>query len=163
MATRTSEADGPARPVGRYVRYSAAVVEMVCADLATGKTWEQVAALPGRPSYHAMYCWRRKHPEFAEAADAARAFGADHCADRALEVAEGATDETVRKAKLYVDTLMQRAALLAPERWSDRRGVGRVVERGEPLEIVFSFRHFENVTGPDGKTFVREVKPEGEA
>lgn len=159
---RKTKAAGPTRAAGQYVRYGAAVVQMVCEDLATGKTWEQVAALPGRPSYHAMYNWRKTHPEFAAAADAARAFGADHCADQALEVAEQATEETVRKAKLHVDTLMQRAALLAPERWSGRGG-GRAAERAEPLEVVFSFRHFENVIGPDGKTVVREIKPEGEA
>lgn len=156
-----NQAPEPARVRGRYVRYSPAVVAMVCGDLAAGHTWDQIEAMPGRPSYHAMYMWRKRHPEFAEAVDAARAFGADRCADRALAVAEQATEETVRRAKLQVDTLMQRAALLAPERWSARGG-GAAAAKPQPLEVVFSVRHFEKVIGPDGKAFVREILPEGE-
>jgi hypothetical protein len=164
MAKHETAETCPARVRGQYVRYGAAVVEMVCEDLAAGKTWEQVAELPGRPSYSTMFKWRKKYPEFEEMADAARSFGADFCADRALVVAEQATEETVRKAKLHVDTLMQRAAFLAPERWSGRGGRrgGAGGAKAEPLEIVFSVRHFEKVIGPDGKAFVREVLPEGE-
>jgi hypothetical protein len=33
----------------------------------------------------------------------------------------------------------------------------------ERVEIVFRARRFEKLTGPDGKAFVREIKPEGEA
>jgi hypothetical protein len=136
------------------------MVAKVCADLAAGKTYDDIGHTAGRPSYATLYKWRKLYPEFAEAVDAARAFGAEYCADRALKVAEDATEESVRSAKLRVDTLMQRAAMLAPERWSGRPTRG--VAAGEPLEIVFRVRHFEKVVGPDGKAFIRELKPEGE-
>lgn len=152
----------PPRERRRKASYTKTIVQKVCEDLACGKTYEEVGRNPHRPCTATLYNWRQKHPEFAEMADAARAFGAEFCADRALHVAEEATEETVRKAKLHVDTLMQRAAFLAPERWSGR-AASRAAAKAEPLEIVFSFRHFENVIGPDGKAFVREIKPEGEA
>lgn len=151
----------PLRQRRRIARYTPATVRKVCEDLASGKTYQEVGRDLRRPSMATLYNWRQKHPEFAEAADAARAFGAEFCADRALEVAEQATEETVRKAKLHVDTLMQRAASLAPERWSGR-AASRSMAKAEPLEIVFSVRHFEKVIGPDGKAYVREILPEGE-
>ena len=55
---------------------------------------------------------------------------------------------------------MQRAALLAPLRWGGRSaGAGKA----EPVEVIFRMRHFERVEGPDGKAFLREIKPENDA
>lgn len=149
----------PLRERRRKKTYTATMVRKVIEDLCSGKTYTDIDRNPHRPCSATIYNWRRDHPEFAEAADAARAFGAEFCADRALDVAEQATEETVRTAKLRVDTLLQRAATLAPQRWSPRGGAAKP----EPVEVVFRFRHFENVTGPDGRTVVREIKPEGEA
>lgn len=148
----------PLRERRRKKTYTSAMVRKVCEDLATGKTYEEVGRNPHRPCTATIYNWRKERPEFAEAVDAARAFGAEFCADRALEVAEQATEETVRTAKLHVDTLMQRAAWLA----SDRRG-GRTrgaAAKAEPLEVIFSVRHFEKVIGADGRTYVREIEHE---
>lgn len=150
----------PPRERRRKKTYTPAMLQKVIGDLASGKTYAEVDRNPHRPCSATLYNWRKAYPEFAEAADAARAFGAEFCADRALEVAEQATEETVRKAKLHVDALMQRAAFLAPERWGAKTAR---VAKPEPLEVVFRIRHFENVIGPDGKAFVREIKPEGEA
>lgn len=144
----------------RQAVYTPAMVRKVCEDLAAGKTYQELTRNPRRPCMATLYNWRQKHPDFAEMTDAARAFGAEACADRALEVAEAATEETVRKAKLHVDTLMLRAGFLAPGKWSAR--TARTV-KAEPLEVIFRIRHFEKVIGPDGKAFVREIKPEGEA
>ncbi|TAL37370.1 MAG: hypothetical protein EPN98_03545 [Phenylobacterium sp.] len=149
----------PAPKSKRRVKYGPNVVRLVCEDLASGMTYNEVTQGRGRPSHSSLYEWRRRYPEFAEATDAARAFGAEVCGDRALEVAEQATEETVRKAKLEVDTLVHRAAVLAPERWGGR---GAGLRRAEPIEVVFSVRRFEKVVGPDGRVCVREIKPEGE-
>ncbi|HEY0647340.1 hypothetical protein [Phenylobacterium sp.] len=157
----TKSAKAPLRPKRKArSNYTPAMVQRVCDDLAAGKTYDEIGHTPGRPSYATIYNWRRQYPAFAEAVDAARAFGAEFCADRALTVAEAATEETVRKAKLHVDTLMQRAALLAPQRWSVRGAVA--APKGEPVEVIFRVKHFERVVGPDGKAFLREIKPEGE-
>jgi hypothetical protein len=114
------------------------------------------------PSYGALYQWRRKHPDFAEAVDAAREHGADLCADRALAVAAAATKDTVQQDRLHVGVLMKRAALTAPRRWGGKAEPAAKI-KPEPVEIVFRVRHFEVVTGPDGRDFVREIEPEGEA
>jgi hypothetical protein len=90
----------------------------------------------------------------------ARQQGADYCADKALMVAEAATKETVQQDRLLVSTLMRRAAVIAPKVWGGKPEKA-AKEKPEPVEVVFRVRHFEKVIGPDGKAFVREIKPEG--
>lgn len=150
-----------ARPRRKKKTYSEAMKRKVIEALARGKTYADFDRMSGLPCTATIYNWRKAHPDFAAMADDARAFGAEACADRALEVAEQATEDTVRKAKLHVDALMQRAAHLAPERWGGGRSA-RSAAKAEPVEIVFRIRQFEKVIGPDGKAFVREVLPEGE-
>lgn len=158
MAT-SGEAPSPERQSKAI--YSAAMANRVIEDLAAGKTYQKVTSTTeGRPCIGTLYRWRCAHPEFADAADAARAFGAEVCADRALDVAQAATDETLRTAKLKIDTLMQRANALAPERWGGR---SPRVAKAEPVEMVFRVRRFEKVAGTDGRTVLREILPENEA
>jgi len=143
-----------------YVRYTPTVVRRICERLASGDSWPQICSTEGMPSYSTLYVWRRKYPEFSEAVDAAREHGADLCADRALAVAAAATKDTVQQDRLHVGVLMKRAALTAPRRWG---GKAEPAAKREPVEVVFRVRHFEKVIGPDGKAFVREIKPEGKA
>lgn len=112
------------------------------------------------PCYSSLYVWRARHPDFAEALEIAREMAADRKADTALEVAQGA-EKGVQGDRLRVTTLMQQAALDAPERWGGK-APGREREAPEPVEIIFSVRHFERVVGPDGRAFVRELPEEGE-
>ncbi|HKP79730.1 MAG TPA: hypothetical protein VJU34_11465 [Phenylobacterium sp.] len=142
------------------VRYSVAVARKICARLAKGESWSRIANTEGMPSYSALYAWQKRRPEFAEAVAQAREIGADYCADKALEVAAAATKDTVQQDRLFVQTLMKHAALKAPKRWG---GKGEAKEKPQTVEVVFRVRHFEKAIGPDGKAFVREIKPEGEA
>jgi hypothetical protein len=142
------------------VRYSIAVATKICARLAKGESWSRIANTKGMPCYSALYAWQKRHPEFAEAVAQAREIGADYCADKALEVAAAATKDTVQQDRLFVQTLMKHAALKAPKRWG---GKGEAKEKPQKVEMVFRVRHFEKVIGPDGKAFVREILPEGEA
>jgi len=143
-----------------HVRYSIAVATRICARLAKGESWSRIANTEGMPCYSALYAWQKRHPEFAEAVAQAREIGADYCADKALEVAAAATKDTVQQDRLFVQALMKHAALKAPKRWG---GKGEAKEKPQTVEVVFRVRHFERVIGPDGKAFVREIKPEGEA
>jgi hypothetical protein len=144
------------------IRYGVAVATEICERLAKGESWSRIANTEGMPCYSALYAWQKRHPEFAEAVALAREMGADYCADRALEVAAASTKETVQQDRLFVQTLLKHAALKAPRRWG---GKGEAKEKDKPqkVEVVFRVRHFEKAIGPDGKAFVREILPEGEA
>lgn len=145
-----------------YIRYGQSVTKRICERLAKGEPWSSFCNTKGFPCYAALYDWSEKHPEFADAVARARQQGADYCAHKALTVAEGATKETLPQDRLLVATLMRRAALIAPKAWGGK--VEKAAkEKPEPVEVVFRVRHFEKAIGPDGKAFVREIKPEGMA
>lgn len=150
-----SGVSGPEPAERGHTRYGRELTRKICERLANGELWHRMAGEPGMPAYATFYDWKRRHPEFAEAVAAAQEAAADYCADRALEVARNATKESVVRDRLEIDTLMQRAKL------SKARGEKR--EPAERVEIVFYARRFEKVIGPDGRAFVREVKPDEEA
>jgi hypothetical protein len=154
---KTPDADG----VSQMVRYSARATERICERLAKGEAWQNLCKEPGMPSYSVFYDWQRRHAEFAEAVAIARQIGADFKADKALEVASKATSATVQADRLHVGTLLKHAALTAPRRWGAR---AEAPESGrEKVVLEIRVRRFERVVGPDGRAFVRELKPEGEA
>jgi len=143
------------------VCFSAAVARRICARLAEGEPWSKICKTRGMPAYSTLYSWQKQQPGFAEQVAQARQQGADYCADRALEVAERTTKETIQQDRLFVSTLMKRAALIAPQTWGGKGGGAK--DKPAKVEVVFRVRHFERVVGPDGKAFVREIEPEGEA
>lgn len=155
---RTPDSEGRVTPI----RYGPKVARQICERLAQGEPWSSICNADGLPSYTTLYSWQDRHAEFAEAVARARQQGADFCADKALAVAEAATRETVQRDRLLVTTLMRRAALIAPKAWGGKAEKA-ARETPEPVEVVFRVRHFEKVIGPDGKAFVREIKPEGQA
>ncbi|WP_068876275.1 MULTISPECIES: hypothetical protein [unclassified Phenylobacterium] len=152
----------PARAKAPQVRYGAKIAADICERLAKGEPWSSICAFEGMPSYTTLYAWQDKDPAFAEAVARARLQGADACADEALTVARAATKETAPQARLLVSTLMRRAALIAPKAWGGK-AEKEARQTPERVEIVFRARRFEKVIGPDGRAFVRELKPEGEA
>lgn len=143
-----------------YIRYGKAVARRICERLAKGEPWFSICNTDDLPCYASLYAWSERYPEFAEAVARARQQGADYCADKALAVAEASTKETVQQDRLLVSTLMRRAAVIAPRAWGGK-AEKPAKEKPEPIEVVFRVRHFEKVVGPDGKAFVREIKPEG--
>jgi hypothetical protein len=158
---------GPRRqavgPDGRtqYVRFSTGLAAEIVRRVGLGQAWSQFCSTEGMPSYQTLYSWRRKKPDFAAALAIAKEEAAERKTTRALEVAEQAA-EGVPGDRLRVTTLMQLAALEAPHVWGGK-AVAAPAAKAEPVQIIFYARHFERAVGPDGKTFVREVKPEGEA
>lgn len=141
-------------------RYKRAVALAVCERLARGESWTRICGDDDLPTYATICEWRAKHPEFDQEVEEAREMAADHFAERALQVADASTKESAAADRLKVTTLLKRAALATP-------GRGRKPEakpkKAEPQEVVFRVRHFERVVDADGRAFVRELKPEGEA
>lgn len=145
------DADG----VRRNARYSGALARKICARLAQGEVWHVMCRDRGMPSYTTFYEWKKRHPDFAAAVLAAQEAAADYCADRALEVAQRSTKDTVSRDRLEVDTLLQRSksAKAQAERALEADG------KAERVEIVFRVRRFAKAIGPDGEPYVREIKP----
>lgn len=64
----------------------------ICARIEAGETVRQVAAEPSLPSYATIFRWRKMHPDFARAYDAARLRAAEARLERA---------EVERRSKTY--------------------------------------------------------------
>jgi hypothetical protein len=173
MPSRTSKRRPPKRPAsktvradGTYqaVRYSQVAAERICGRIARGEAWVNIANTDGMPSYHALFVWRAKYPEFAEMLAQARETAAELRADLAVLAAEAATKDDVQVARLKVAAYQKFAANpsvhLPGERPSKSK---RQVERDErPRRFIVEVRRWTKVTLPDGKVVLREVFPEGE-
>lgn len=141
------------------VRFSAKVAEEICIRIAAGETWSAMCGKGSMPSHAALYKWRDQKPEFRADLERARDIAADSRADRALEVAEGATSATVQADRLRVSTLLWHAARGAPHRYGSRAEA----PAGKAPRASFSvrIREFVPVTREDGTVFTREIRPDG--
>jgi len=140
----------------KNVRWSKAIEEEICRRLAEGEFWNRISEEPDMPCYSQLYSQQRKDPAFAEKVAQARAMGADFVADRALEVAQATTAQTVSADRLKVSTMLKHAGLRAPQAWG-----GKAVksEKGGEIRLAIRIRQFERMVGEDGQAYVREVFP----
>lgn len=155
-----SEKPRQAPTVGRrrakYRVYSETLAQKIIVRLGQGEKWKRIAGTDGFPCYATLYNWKVRHPEFAERVAQAQEMAADWNADRALEVAEAATKDSVQQDRLLVATLMKHAALTAPRRWG---GKGKLAE--PELRVAVRVRDFVPFTRPDGRVVTRDIFPDG--
>lgn len=103
------------RPWARPDAYRPEIGETICRALAGGMSMLEVCAQAGMPTPGAVYEWLRRHDDFRRMYREARRMQADMLADLALEIAQSATDEDVKVARLQFDVIRWRAARLAPK------------------------------------------------
>jgi len=174
MASRTSKRrpkKGPAnktvRADGTYqcVRYSQATAERICARIARGEAWLNLANTDGMPSYDALYRWRAQHPEFAEMVAQARETAAELRADLAVLAAEAATKDDVQVARLKVAAYQKFAAnptIRAHGERKAKKAADELPALDRPRRFIVEVRRWTKVTLPDGRVVLREVFPEPE-
>ena len=136
------------------VYYSAKVVRPLLERLAAGERWTHIAGTEGMPGYHALYVWRDKYPDFAEALARAMQAGADARADAVLDVAEAATAETASVDRMHIGALKWRVDR-DDKRWPRKDEP----DRGEGRVLVVRVRRFETYVAEDGTQQVREIMP----
>lgn len=143
------------------VRYSESLAGKICEKLGEGATFSHLSTLPDMPSLATLYRWRKTKPKFELNVAVALSAGATRMAERALEIAEGATKETLPVDRLRVDVLMKHAAQMSPQEWGrGAKTAEKAKDRGD-RKIVVRVRDFTPVTRPDGTVFTREILPNG--
>lgn len=105
-------------PAGRPSKYSWALVEELCKEIALGKSLKTVTAPEGMPSISMVYRWLREHDEFRELYESSKEDAADLLAEEILEIADDESGDTQR-ARLRVDARKWVAAKLKPKRFGD--------------------------------------------
>ena len=79
------------------------------------------------------------------------------------EIAQAVTPADAYATHVKLTQLRWTAGALAPERFGRFKAVEHeaaaalALAAAEPNEVVFRVRHFEKVTGPDGRQYVQEV------
>jgi hypothetical protein len=108
------------RNIGQPIRYLPAIGEVICDLLLEGWSLRQICQRVGMPSQGTVYRWLDRHDDFAKMYAQAREGYAHRLFDEAMEVADGATEKTWRRAKLKIDTIRWTVAKLAPHRYGTR-------------------------------------------
>lgn len=109
--------------------------------------------MEGMPVTGTVYEWLRNHDDFARLYRRARRMQADVLADRAWEIAQAATPETLKVARLQFDVIRWRATRVAPKAYRDDeeedepRGFEVYVQDFSTGEILSGPRH----VGPGGR------------
>lgn len=139
------------------VHYTEKRAQEILRRIANGERWNQVARGKDTPGYNVIYSWVARRPEFGAALALAKRIGAEARADKALEIAENATKESVVVDRLHIGTLkwaVERASkAYGPRPDEPDLGAGR--------KVTIIVRQFENYVDADGVTRVREIAPLG--
>ena len=107
-----------------------------CDRLTRAEAIEEVCAQRGMPSQNTVYRWVREDSEFAEWYRIAREIHAHWLFDEAWKIARQARWDGWRGAKLAIDTIRWRIAVLAPEAYGKRAADGEAETRGWNVQVV---------------------------
>lgn len=92
------------KTVAKTAGYSSALVERICAEIASGETMKAIVKMPDMPSEKTVYRWLAKYPEFVERYVLAHQLARHHAEQELIDLADAAppTNEGAAKAKLQI-------------------------------------------------------------
>jgi transposase-like protein len=101
--------EGLFRNPGRTSAYSKMRADNICLRIAEGESLEAICQNAAVPCVATVYNWLRWYPEFGTAYSRARQFRMDRLGERMVELADGATAQSVGVIRLHVDVLKAEA------------------------------------------------------
>lgn len=119
------------------VAYSEQIAAVLCDRIADGASLRSVCRSDDMPSRKAVFLWLAKYPDFALRYSTAMEERAEHHFDEMFEVADGATPENERVARLRVDVRKWALARMHPRKYGDRVGLEHSGPQGRtvPLKV----------------------------
>lgn len=140
---------GPPGPPGlaRYPR--AMTVQRIAEIMALGHPLARVCQMPGMPTIDLVMKWQRADPTIRHTIWEARALGADAIAEECLQIADDATPESVRVARLRINTRLRVIGAWAPEQYARNPAAKNVT----PVQVVINFGAM-GVRPPDNATLL---------
>jgi ribosomal protein L37E len=122
------------------ISYSDALAERIVDGVASGLTFAEICAPAGMPTVRQLTAWRRRHPELAEAMDAARTHRATIRSDRIDETLASLRAQKISAAdaRTIIDAEMKLMALEDPARFNPATKVQAEVSgpNGAPLQLA---------------------------
>ena len=153
-------AHGPGRRAVH--RWSWKIAREVLSRLEDGRGLDEVCAARDMPAYATVMAWLRKRPRFRAEYAQARERQAERLFDLAWRIACEADEETVKTARLKIQTLKYRVAKLAPRTYgtlkaqdppaaadgsADGSAGGGEDEGARKVEVAFTVRRFAVTPG----------------
>lgn len=131
----------PANP-GRRTGYDPARGRAILLRIAAGESLQAICRDPGTPAVATVYNWLRRHPEFLAGYDRARDMAVWTLGERAIELADHASPETLGVTRLRISVLKAEAGRLG------MRGGFRPLP--QPPEITTSYVRWKDIAPDDG-------------
>lgn len=114
--------------------YSQMTADLICQELASGRSLKKILSSTGFPPYHVFSRWRKDHPGFREQLEDARRDRAEMMRDEALEEALAADEDNVNSQKLKHEAYKWAAAIDDQVRYSQRTKVDATISA--PTQIL---------------------------
>lgn len=105
-------------------------------QLVEGKTLSRICELPSMPSLTTVMRWQLGDTELRDQFRRARQMGADVLAEECLQIADDATPESARVARLRISTRLRVIGAWAPEQYA-RSGASPKPQ--QPVQVVIDF------------------------
>ncbi len=125
------------------VRYSEAVTDLICCQLAQGISLNKICKQPDMPSIVAVYKWLDQYPDFVKKYTRAKDESADTLADQILDISDDA-DLDHNDKRIRIDARKWIASKLKPKKYGDKLELGG--DDGSPLihKVIFEVVKPEN-------------------
>lgn len=126
----------PKKKVGRPSKYSEAIANDICEEIANGRSLRSVCSSHSMPTTSMVYRWLNEHPEFREQYAHARERQADYFADQVHEIAS--CEEDVARARLRIDAIKWHTEKLYPKTYGPRSHHTVAGDADNPLKVEIS-------------------------
>lgn len=120
--------------IGRPTLYSDELAADICAEIAQGNSLASIVRRDDMPAMTTVYRWLTENAFFRELYMRAREDQADTMADIMTDIADMATADTVKQARLRIDTRKWIASKLKPKKYGDKLGL--TDGEGGPLQVI---------------------------
>lgn len=129
------------KPQGRKPTYTGetkqAIMDVVVAELRTGRPLRAICRDDFMPSWTRVYDWMEEDADFASRVALARDLGYEALAEETIDIADDvmARGEHVQKAKLRIETRLKLLACWNPKKYGNKATVDVGNKEGETLKV----------------------------
>ena len=124
-AKKTKVAAKP-KPIGRPSKFSDALADSICEQLADKFSLRQICQKPGMPNRATVHRWMAENPAFATKCAHAREEQADYIVEDCIDIEDRTISGEINPAaaRAVLSSKQWRASKLAPKKYGDRLAVG---------------------------------------
>lgn len=136
---------------GRPTDYTQELADLICSELAEGKSMRTVCALDGMPDKSTIFRWIRLYEEFRDQYTKAKEEGVEAWAEESIDIADnGSNDwmlthdkdndgykvngEHIQRSRLRIETRKWYASKLKPKKYGDRQQIDLTDKTDKPDE-----------------------------